>query len=240
MSIQPSPIDQAIAARNRPGRRPHPDPDKLVNTRRVEMPIDHAPENVIGDGPSARLARDAMTSIWSAWGAIRAAAEDPATDLATLSKLAQRALEKGLTAADRAIASIEGQISGIEKSIEATIRPPVSDTLAAEIRSHWRASGAKPTEVAKAVSADVRTASAVLGAPSYLSGLDDKKIALVRQNAVAAHASEDQAALEEAQRALGRLTAARDRSTSALAPRIALWRDPQPTAMRQLREIADA
>ncbi len=235
-----SPIDRAIASRNRPGRSPHPEPGMMTDTRRVEMPIDHSPDNIKDDGQSARLAKDAMTSIWNAWGAIKTAAEDPGTNLATLGNLSQRALERGLASADRAIASIEGQIAGIEKQITAAVQPHVSDTLAAEIRSHWQRAAADPKslqDLMSAVRIDPRTSSAVLGAPPYLSGLKDHE--MVRQNAVLAHAPEQQASLDEARKALTKVTAARDRSMQSLGPRIASWKDPQPTALRQLREIAN-
>ena len=235
-----SPIDRAISARNRPGRQPHPDPALMADTRRVDMPIDHNPEAVVGEGPSANAARHAMASIWTAWGAIKTAAEDPDTNLATLGTLSQRALEKGLVSADRAIATIEKQIVGIEKSVETAIRPPITDALAAEIRSHWQKASANPKslpDLMTAVRTDPRTSSALLSAPPYLSGLKDHDT--VRKTAVLAHAPEQKAALDEATKALRKITAARDRSMSVLGSRIAVWKDPQPTALRQLREIAD-
>ncbi len=62
---------------------------------------------------------------------------------------------------------------------------------------------------------------------------------LVRAPAVSAHCPERQADLDEARWALQKVEAAAERVTKTLAPKITLWANPEPTALRQLRSIAD-
>ncbi len=239
-----APIDQAMRA----GARPGPNPTLKLDTRRVEVPIDHNPDAVIGEGPSATAAKGAMLSIWTTWNAVKNAADDPATDLPALARVSRQAVERGLASADRAADTITSQIEHIEGEIRQAVQPPISDALAGEIRAHWRAtlttrgreqdSGGLGTLI-KAAGQDTRTASAVLTGPAYLSGLTDDQHALVRTAAVKAHAPEREADLEEARKALGKVQAAAARVTKTLGPKIVLWSNPEPTALRQLRSIAD-
>ena len=75
-------------------------------------------------------------------------------------------------------------------------------------------------------------------APAYLSGLDDEQRALVRRSAVAAHCPEQQADLNEAVRARAKVQSAVERVTQTLAPKIQIWTNPEPTALRELQRIA--
>ena len=232
-----TPIDEAM---RRGDRRAAPDPSLRLDTRVVEMPIDHTPDAVIGEGPSAQAAKGAMVSIWTTWNAVKAAAEDEGTDLPTLARVSQQAVERGLASADRASETITAQIGTLEQEVEAAIKPRQPDPLASEIRQHWKDElrACDLGRLMEAVRIDARTASAVLSAPSYLSGLDDERFTLIRKAAVDGHCPEKQADLEEARRALDKLQAASHRMVSTLAPKINLWANPEPTSLRQLRVIA--
>ena len=241
------PIDEAMRQGD---RRAAPDPTLLLDTRQVEVPIDHNPDAVIGEGPSAHAAKAAMVSIWATWNAVKAAAEDPATDLSTLARVSQQAVERGLASADRAVDTITAQIEALEQQIDSAIMPPQTDPFAGEIRNHWKSELTNRSRVGNqdssplgalmsAVKTDTRTASAVLSAPPYLSGLNDEQYSMLRKTAVDAHCPERQADLDEARRALGKVQNAADRVTKTLAPNITLWVNPEPTALRQLRVIAN-
>ena len=240
-----TPIDEAM---KRGSRRGAPDPSLQLDLRQVEVPIDHNPDTIIGEGPSTTHAKNAMMSIWGTWNAVKMAAEDPDTPLPTLARVSQQAVERGLAQADRAAGLITESIRSLEASIEEDVCPRQPDMIAAEIRSYWRTevsdrqgktNRGKLDGMMQAVRADKRTSAAILAAPPYLSGLDDDAHALVRQTAVQHWAAERQADLEEAERALQKVTAAASRVSETLAPKIHQWANPEPTKLRQLRQIAE-
>lgn len=162
-----APIDAALAVRGRPPARP----PKPAVSREVVVPIDHHPGTIQGDGPSAGSARAAMTALHDAWTRIAEAAGDTSIDPPRLAKAAQSAMERALTAADRATSAIDGRVRDLETTITAAVQPRVDPTLAAEVRAYWREKG-WANGMTEAMRADVRTASAILSAPGYLSGLD--------------------------------------------------------------------
>lgn len=240
-----TPIDEAM---KRGSRKSAPDPSLQMNLRTVDVPIDHNPDTIIGEGVSATHAKNAMMSVWGTWNAVKMAAEDPDTPLPTLARVSQQAVERGLAQCDRAVGLISESIKSLESSIEEDVCPRQPDMLAAEIRSYWRTAVSgkdgklnkgKLSGMMQAVAEDKRTSSAILSAPPYLSGLDDKAHALIRQTAVNHWAAERQADLEEAQRAHDKVAAAARRVTELLAPKIAQWANPEPTKLRQLRQIAE-
>lgn len=238
MKTRETPIDTAML---RGDRSAGPDPTLMLDTRKVDIPLDHNPDAVIGEGPSSHAAKGAMMSIWTTWNAVKTAAEDRNTDLPALARVGQQAVERGLAAADKASAAIMSNLAALDREITSAIRPPVPDALSVEIRQYWRREGdEKLGALMSAIQSDTRTSSAVLSAPAYLSGLDDEQQENFRAVAVNAHAPERQADLEEAQRALAKVQAAAERVTQTLGPKITLWSNPEPTAMRQLRSLADA
>ncbi len=193
--------------------------------RHVEVPIDYDPRVVQGDGPSARSAREAMTTLHGAWIRIRDAAADQTVDLPRLAKAAQSAMERALTVTDGALERITAQIGHIERDIVALTQPRVDPALASEIRAFWRQRG-WTNGLPEAARTDARTASAVLSAPAYLSGLDDKQREVVRQEAVHGHAAERQAELDEARRAHDKIARAGSRMIELVSPRVRDWSQP--------------
>ncbi len=231
-----APVDRDL------GDRPRGSPSRppiQSDTRTIEIPIDHHPDAVRGDGPAARAARGALTEIHGAWTRIRDAAADPAVPAPRLAAAAQAAMERALTAADRAAAAIESQADEARRRIVEATRPRVESTLAADIRAFWREKGWDKGLVA-AVQRDVRAASAVLTAPPYLSGLDDGMLEVVQKAAVSAHAAGHQADLQEATAALGKTRAAAERLTQTLAPRLAVWRGAENQDVKALEEYGRA
>ena len=86
---------------------------------------------------------------------------------------------------DDAAANLKTIVAGIETELTAPVESKASSTLSAEIRAYCKAlpDGERLAFVRKAITdGDIRSASAVLGAPAYLSGLtSDMQAVLTRQ-----------------------------------------------------------
>lgn len=246
-----APIDAALAVRGRPPARP----PKPAISREIVVPIDHHPGTIQGEGPSAASARAAMTVMHGAWTRIAEAAGDSTIDPPRLAKAAQGATESALAAADRAASAIDGRVRELEAAITAAVQPRVDPTLAAEVRAYWRKraegsaarlpspSSATPAPawasgLAEAVREDARTASAILSAPGYLSGLDAERLATLRLIAVDAHAREHQAALDEALTARRKVETASGRMIELIAPRLREWTAPESASLAKLEALA--
>lgn len=201
--------------------------------RKIEVPIDYDPRVIVGEGPSAQSARGAMNAMHGAWMKIRDAAADQSVELPRLAKAATGAMERALTAADGALSRIDTQVKALEREIANATQPPVEPNLAAEVRAYWRERG-WTNGLPQAVAADPRTSSAVLSAPAYLSGLDEKQRVVIRTAAVQAHAAERQAALEEATAARDKLQRASSRMIELVAPRIRDWERPDNANLTDL------
>jgi hypothetical protein len=248
-----APIDAALAVRGRPPARP----PKSAVSREIAVPIDHHPGTIQGEGPSAQSARAAMTVMYGAWTRIAEAARDGTIDPPRLAKAAQGAMESALSAADRATSAIDGRVKELETAIAAAVQPRVDPTLAAEVRAYWR-ERARPSEgsaarslspssaapapawasgLAEAVREDARTASAILSAPGYLSGLDPERLATLRLIAVDAHAREHQAALDEALTARRKIETASGRMIELIAPRLREWSAPESDSLSKLEVL---
>lgn len=76
---------------------------------------------------------------------------------------------------DGAAANLKTIIDGIERELSAPVESRASNSLSAEIRSYCKSlpEGERMSFVRKAITDnDARTATAILGAPAYLSGID--------------------------------------------------------------------
>lgn len=229
-----APIDEAYrTGHNRPNRAP-----RRPDNRLIEIPIDHHPGTVQGEGPSAGSARLAMSRIYGSWERIREAAADRRVPNDRLAKAAQQALDGALKTADESLKIITAQVRHIESEITARVRPRQDPTLAAEVRAYWRKEGFGERLTA-AVRADPRTASAILTAPAYLSGLSDEQRDAVEGMAIEAHAPEQREALDEARRAWDKVSAAGGRMLGLVGPRIQQWREPESSAINELEKRRD-
>ena len=118
--------------------------------------------------------------------------------------------------------------------------PPVSGSLATEIREHWaRQDGADAMNgLHQAVLADPRTSSAILSAPHYLSGLTTERQDLLRTASAGQHAAQANDDMAEATRARDKLQAATTRMVELLAPRLREWATPGSEALTALKEMS--
>ena len=227
-----SPLDRAISARN--AAKAARDPRGLVDTRRIEVPVDARPETVRGDPPGLSAAREALAAIHGTWSTSQTAAADPDTDTVELASLSTRAVETALRHADQAIGALDNVIAATRSQIDRAVTPPVEPTLAAEIRAHFKAD---PNRALDAVRTDLRAASAILSAPPYLSGLDDQRFKAVRDIAVKTHAAESVATLEAAEAAHARVTRQAQNMSGQLSERIRVWQKGKTASLKELREL---
>jgi hypothetical protein len=206
-------------------------------SRRVSVPLDANPLSITGKTAASEQARRGMQSLFDAWNNIARASEDDSVDKAELAGLAQRAVESGLRRADQTIASLHTVMAGLDRRVNEAIQPRVSDALASEIRSAFRA---KPDlgAMVKAAAADPRVSSALTTAPAFLSGADEAQIDVVRLASVKAHAENIDAELQEAAKATRQLAAQTQRITTQMGPLIKEWQTPSSEAMEALKKEA--
>lgn len=121
MTDSKAPIDKALQNREANPRRPLLKRD----TRVIDIPVDHHPGTVKGDGPSANLARSAMHTIVGSWEKIRDAASDPNVPLERLARASTGAMEKALHTADEADKRIGEQVRHLEQTIHDVTQPRV-------------------------------------------------------------------------------------------------------------------
>ena len=231
--MQKLPIDEAIAARNTAGRAPYPDPEI---TRRQQLravkppPVDLLA--VTGEGPSADTARHAMRNLHETWTLIHDSAKNFEVELKELTKVGQNALKRGLKSADAAGAKINEQIAHIDSKIKAATQPNITPQMAAEIRSMVRDD---PKRAAGLCRSDARIASAILGGPAALSGLDEKTYEVARQSALLAHAPDEVGQRKVAEAALAALNRAGSSAVANLQTKLLQWEEATPVSLDKLR-----
>ena len=121
----------------------------------------------------------------------------PADRVLRVADVAEKVVERATRAWDKASANMRSGIAQIDKEMTAPVQARAAHTIGVEIRTYIRglqAQGKSPMDFVRnaIVGGDVDSASAALGAPAYLSGLDpNAQAALLRmfnekQNPVAA------------------------------------------------------
>ena len=130
-------------------------------------------------GPTVAAFTEAYTGIAKVHDAKEKATTNPtwndARQLIETDAFGQKVFTQIAKRFDSAAANLKTVIGGIEREFAAPIESKAAGTIAAEIRAHVK--GLKTSERMAFVQAaiqdgDQRTATAILGAPSYLSGLD--------------------------------------------------------------------
>lgn len=122
---------------------------------------------------------NAYEQLGKVFDASEAARSDPTlTEAAAVVKAADygdRVLTGIAQRFDGAAANLKTIIDGIERELSAPVESRASNSLSAEIRSYCKSlpEGERMSFVRKAITDnDARTATAILGAPAYLSGID--------------------------------------------------------------------
>lgn len=199
--------------------------DKHGIVIRLDIPPDHHPAVIKGDGPGATLGREALAGIYSCYGKVNDVAAQ-VEDKGRLASAAQPYCERAIQQAGRAMTTLRKQVEHLDSEIATALKPPVEPNLAGQIRAHWARSGKALTGVKAAIyDGDTATMSAVLNAPAYLSGLDDKNQAVLRLMAAQQFAPDMVAQRGETADALERVERASDHFMQTIAGKLREWRD---------------
>lgn len=148
---------------------------------------------------------DAFTQAYTVIGQIhdaRDAAEGdmtltPAARVLQTSDVANKVMERATRAFDKVAANMRSGVALVQKELTAPVQARAAHTIAQEIRAYARSLKDQGKSVAGFVTeaiarGDEDSVTAILGAPSYLSGIDDKTQAVLlrmyheKQNPVAA------------------------------------------------------
>lgn len=233
-------IDEAIAARNTV-KNPVPDP-RVAQRQRLRnvqnYPHDLTPGQLRGDAPGVVHAQGALQKAEDAWNAIRDAARDDESDMATLAKRSSAVSERASRSLASATKTLESQIAHYDTELTKAVEPRVEPALATEIRQHFRE--LPFTEVAKHIG-DPRVTSAILSAPAVLSGRTSEEVGRLRDQAEQSLAPDLHRRRAESRRALDTVTAASTRFQTVIDARINDWHRAaaQPGTMAHLGEMAD-
>lgn len=230
-----SPLDKAIAARNSPPKKPYPDLMRRHERNVPKCPLDIDAASIKGDGPALDRAREAMSAIRSSWDAIRDAARET-EDVRKLAKDAGQLASRATRAADKATEYLANAEDNLREQIRERVEVSVNPALATEIRQAARGRDDLVTMVMN----DRRVASAILSAPAFLSGIDNRRQATLREAAEGAHAGEQVARLRQVRRAAEQIDAAGRRVNSELMTRVRDWDKAEPSAVVRMREMANA
>lgn len=235
-----SPLDRAIAARNSQPRNPHPDPRtaRLQRERNVPAcPLDISEGAIRGDVVALGGARSAMDTVRHCWEAIRDAARET-EDVRRLARDATRLTERATRAVDNARGRLEEAERGLVAQMRERVEVPLHPALAAEIRQAAAAMDGS-AGLADLVRTDARVASAILTGPAFLSGVDNKTQASLRDVAELAHAPEQVEGLRQVRRAKDQVDAAGSRVISELVSRVVGWEAAEPSAVTKMRDLAN-
>jgi len=130
-------------------------------------------------GQTETAVSDAFNALKSIHDAKAGAAKNPTWNeyeqLIQVDTHATKLMNKVYASWSRAVDVLNNNIVAMEKELNAPVESKASRTMATEIRQHFAGleMGPRMTALRKAIEAgDEMTATAVLGAPSYLSGLD--------------------------------------------------------------------
>jgi len=203
--------------------------------RPFEIPIDAHPGIIKGNSPLLEPARRAQTAIWDVWNKVKSAQHE-VDDKKRLAQVAQKAVEHSLRVADTSYKHLHQSRQALAEQIDAAVRPKAPDAMGVEIRSHMKAGKKAFAEMAERIQkGDRRTVAAVLTAPAYLSGLDDKQYDTLLGMAEKTFCPDEVATLGQIDKATSRLERSVDQMGETLAPRIRQWQGNDDKALEDLQ-----
>jgi hypothetical protein len=215
-----SPLDQALQKRPRGKPRAGLPPAPPVPA----WPIDLDPRLSRTD-----RATKALGDIQSVWTKFKEMADGP-MPRAELARHADAAMKRVSKAIDETNTALVADLGGLRDRIDAALTPRVEPALAVQIRDHHRAlsTTARFERLRAAIEAgDSTTVSAVLGAPPYLSGLDDAAMATLRAAAERKVAPDLAAQRDRTERDLALMRRAAERLVATITPLVAGWQQDE-------------
>lgn len=238
MSAEPevkiSPLDAALKGRKSPPSFPKLDP--FARERRA-TPLDMSPDT-IGEATFPHLVKDG-----AAWGNAQTALRGLFNVETTVHKLQAEGVPgphiakrgageaiKAVTSAHERVALLTATQTRLINQMDALL-PKASDAVSGEIRAWIRA---QPNPLSAAMgfitTGDAISANAVLRAPEFLSGLDQKNRWTFQLAVRKAFTPDQQHLLEDIDRAVERVEAAIRSFQTGLMPRLTRWANEIPPA----------
>ncbi len=216
--------------------------DNTDTVVRIDIPLDHHPDTIRGTSAGAVTGRAALTLLYEANGKISDAANQ-VRDKGGLASAVLPFAERAINRAGRQLTTLRAQLTHLDNDIGAAITPKQNDPHAGEIRAYWLAKSAKGKLAgAQALKelhdvfsqGDLKTISALLSAPAYLSGIHDEQQVLLRGVAAKAVAPEKVAAHEETQAAIASVERVLTEFSKTVAEKINQWRDDNHKRLEKL------
>ncbi|HNY80780.1 MAG: hypothetical protein RBS72_15000 [Sedimentisphaerales bacterium] len=187
------------------------------------LPIDAHPDVIVNKSPALNPARSAAKTLWDTWAKLREA-EAGVSDKRRLAEAARKTAERALAVTDKALAELQANRDTTEARIAAVVCPKTPDPLGGEIRTHLKGQKHSFILLSDLVrKGDRRTIAAVFAGPAYLSGLDEKQYAALRDLARETWCREDAETVRDIDRAAGRLMLTAQHVSTTLAPLVKKW-----------------
>lgn len=209
-------------------------PEDLSTVVRIDIPPDHHPDTLRGDGPGIQAGHEALGVLYDAYGKINDAAR-AVQDKGRLASRAQPFAENAIHRADALLARLGKMRDHLNETIVAAITPAQVPNERSDIRAYWRGQSEPFAKIAALARAgDLATISAVLSGPAYLSGLTDEQQAVIRAEAGRAVAPDQTKELADTEAAIARVERALGHFADTMATNIRDWRDDDHKHLEKL------
>lgn len=190
---------------------------------------------VKGDSLGARIARDAVKPVYERWAKISEASHDRNAKLEDVKRVFRGFHQRATESLDLAHGRLASQLKELQDKIKTRTQPPITPTMAAEIRSFVRQ---HPDKAVDLVREDPRYATAILTGPRSLSGLSEQQFDLARQMAQSTHAPESLAELKETERAMRLIESAGAQLVELYGQKMVDWDPKESALMEELKQEA--
>lgn len=192
---------------------------------RLDIPPSSHPGTIQGETPGAALGRTALEGIYNTFGKINdIAGQVQSKELLAVS--AQPHIEKTIASASKTLTRLASQADHMSGEIASDITAQKGSPQAAEIRKYWGDKKTPMLDLSKLFQAgDALTISAVLSAPSYLSGVTEKQQGELRSLAASVLVPDKVNALKETADAIAKVQRATTHFSSVMAENINTWQN---------------
>lgn len=215
---------------------------------RTDVPPSSHPEVIRGDFitreenlGTLQTARNAMAAIYQNWGAINEA-ESKVKNKIMLGPEVHATVERVARKVDISLASLKQRREGLEKEITSALKVIDShDPVNMEIRSHFKSlARSKPSSALAEINrllneGDRQTARAILSAPPYLSGLDQKNFEIIQKQARKLLHPNEQGLLEDIDTAIQRVEFSAGEFVKTMSKKVRAYKDPDIKILSKLR-----
>lgn len=216
--------------RIKPGERPH---GELPMTPEV-APVSASPVIVKGDGPSANTGRTALSTLTNGYTKVNDLAHRT-KDRALLAQGVQPFVEKAIASTGRALDTMYAQRDRLVTEIQGIVGAKRTPTFHSEIRAHFKAIEDSSLKLLTPFAAGDRDViSAVMTAPPFLSGLKQAEFDTLRVQATLVLCPEKKSALEEANKVIDQVHAAREKFTETMAGHLVKWQNKEAAQIEEM------